>query len=59
MNYFELLAATLGLVSITLQIRQSLWYWPVSIAMTAMYIAVYIDQTLYAETLLQDYFLLM
>ena len=59
MNYFELLAATLGLVSITMQIRQSLWYWPVSIAMTAMYIAVYIDQTLYAETLLQVYFLLM
>ena len=59
MNYFELLAATLGLVSITLQIRQSLWYWPVSIVMTAMYIAVYIDQTLYAEMLLQIYFLLM
>ena len=59
LNHFELLAATLGLVSITLQIRQSLWYWPVSIVMTAMYIAVYIDQTLYAEMLLQIYFLLM
>lgn len=58
-NYFELIAAALGLISIALQIRQNVWYWLLSIIMVAMYIIVYIEHTLYADMLLQIYYLLM
>ena len=56
-HYFELIAAALGFVSIYLQIRQHVWYWPVSIVMVFMYIFVYIDARLYADMSLQFYYL--
>ncbi len=59
MDYFELTAALVGLVSIVLQIRQSLWYWPVSILMTILYMVVFFEYTLYAEMLLQVYYFSM
>lgn len=58
-NYIELIAAALGLVSIALQIRQNVWYWLVSIVVVTMYIIVYIEHRLYADMLLQIYYLLM
>lgn len=58
-NWFELTAALLGLISIVLQIKQNAWYWAISIAMVSMYIAVYIDYRLYADMLLQIYYLIM
>lgn len=58
-NWFELVAATLGLFSIVLQIKQNSWYWLICIAMVSMYIAVYIDYRLYADMLLQIYYLFM
>lgn len=58
-NWFELTAALLGLISIVLQIKQNAWYWAICIAMVSMYIAVYIDYRLYADMLLQIYYLIM
>jgi len=58
-NYFELIAAALGLVSIYLQIRQHLWYWPVSMFMVSMYILIYFNAQLYAEISLQVYYLVV
>jgi nicotinamide mononucleotide transporter len=58
-NYIEIIAATLGLVSIYLQIKQNIWYWPVSIVLVSLYIIVYISAKLYADMSLQVYYLVV
>ncbi|MCF8229377.1 MAG: nicotinamide riboside transporter PnuC [Bacteroidales bacterium] len=58
-NYIELIAAALGLLAISLQIRQNVWYWLVSIIMVSMYIYVYIQSKLYADMSLQVYYLVV
>lgn len=58
-NYFELIAAGLGFIAISLQIKQNVWYWLVSIIMVTMYIYIYIDARLYADMSLQVYFLVI
>lgn len=56
---FELTAASLGFVSIYLQIKQNVWYWLVSIIMVSMYIYIYIQARLYADMSLQVYYLVI
>lgn len=56
-NWFELTAAALGLVCIFLQIRQKALYWIISILMVGMYIWIYYNEVLYADLLLQLYYL--
>ncbi len=58
-NYIELIAASLGLIAISLQIKQNVWYWLVSIVMVSLYIYVYIQAKLYADMSLQIYFLVI
>ncbi|MCX7696717.1 MAG: nicotinamide riboside transporter PnuC [Bacteroidales bacterium] len=55
-NWFEIVAALLGFVSIYLQIKQHRLYWPVSLVMVIMYIVVYIQAKLFANMLLQCYY---
>jgi nicotinamide mononucleotide transporter len=58
-NYLELIAAALGLIAIYLQIKQRVWYWPVSIVLVSLYIIVYIQAKLYADMSLQVYYLII
>ena len=58
-NYIEVIAASLGMVAIYLQIKQKVWYWPVSIVLVSLYIIVYIEAKLYADMSLQVYYLLI
>ncbi len=58
-NYIEVIAASLGLIAIYLQIRQKVIYWPVSIVLVSLYIAVYIEAKLYADMSLQVYYLVI
>ena len=58
-NYIEIIAASLGLVAIYLQIKQKIWYWPVSIVLVSLYIIVYIEAKLYADMSLQVYYLVV
>lgn len=58
-NYFELIAAGLGFIAISLQIKQNVWYWLVSIVMVSMYIYIYIGAKLYADMSLQVYYLVI
>lgn len=58
-NYIELIAAALGFLAISLQIKQNVWYWLVSIVMVSMYIYVYIQSKLYADMSLQVYYLVV
>ncbi len=56
-NWFELTAAALGLVCIVLQIKQKAIYWIISMIMVGMYIWIYYLEVLYADLLLQLYYL--
>jgi nicotinamide mononucleotide transporter len=58
-NYIETIAALLGLFSIFFQIKQKIWYWPVSIVMVSLYIYVYFVSKLYADISLQVYYLII
>jgi len=58
-NYVEVIAASLGLIAIYLQIKQKVIYWPVSIVLVSLYIAVYIKAKLYADMSLQVYYLVI
>ncbi len=58
-NYIELIAASLGLIAIFLQIRQKIFYWPVSIVLVSLYIIVYLKAKLYADMSLQVYYLII
>ncbi|MEA3479556.1 MAG: nicotinamide riboside transporter PnuC [Bacteroidota bacterium] len=58
-NYIEVIAASLGFIAIYLQIKQKIWYWPVSIILVSLYIMVYIRARLYADMSLQVYYLVI
>ena len=53
MSIVELIAAILGVASVYLIIKQSLWCWPVGIAMTILYAWVFFDVRLYSDAGLQ------
>lgn len=53
MNYFELAAAIITIVSIWLATRESIWYYPTGLVALAMYTWLYYSVKLYAEALLQ------
>ncbi|HOZ29945.1 MAG TPA: nicotinamide riboside transporter PnuC [Bacteroidales bacterium] len=56
-NWIEISAATLGLVGIFLQIRQSHWYWLTSIIMVSLFIVVFYNSRFYADMSFQFYYL--
>nr|WP_043604751.1 nicotinamide riboside transporter PnuC [Novosphingobium sp. Rr 2-17] len=58
MAILEWVAAGLGLVNIALLVRRSVWNYPVGIAMVALYVFVFWEQRLYAESGLQVFFIL-
>src|SRR5438128_11143741 len=54
----EWIAAALGVVNIGLLIFRSVWNYPFGIAMVALYIFVFFEKRLYAESGLQVFFIL-
>ena len=54
----EWIAAALGVVNISLLIFRSVWNYPFGIAMVALYIFVFLEKRLYAESGLQVFFIL-
>lgn len=58
-NWFELIAATLGIIGVFLQIKQNFWYWALSIIMVIMYIFVFYETKFYADMSFQFYYLIM
>lgn len=59
MNWVEIIAATLGLLGIGLQIKQSHWYWLTSILMVSLYIFVFYQSKFYADMSFQFYYLIV
>ena len=53
MNWFELIAVAVTLVSIWLATKENIWYYPTGLVALVMYTWLYYSARLYAESLLQ------
>jgi nicotinamide mononucleotide transporter len=58
-NYIELLGTLFGLLYIYFSIRQKVWLWPIGLITSAFYIPVFFEKTLYADMLLQVYYVIV
>ena len=56
-NYIEIFGAVAGIVYVFLEIRQTIWLWPVGIITSAVYIWVFFSSKFYADMSLQVYYL--
>lgn len=56
MNTLEAIAFLLGIVTVVLVVRRSVWNFPFGIATTALYAVVFVEARLYSDTLLQGFF---
>lgn len=58
-NSIEVFGAVTGIVYVFLEIRQTIWLWPVGIVTSAVYIWVFFTGKLYADMSLQGYYLVI
>ena len=56
-NYIEVFGAVTGIIYVFLEIRQTIWLWPVGIVTSAVYIWVFFSSKFYADMSLQGYYL--
>jgi nicotinamide mononucleotide transporter len=56
-NFIEIFGAVTGIFYVFLEIRQSIWLWPVGIVTSAVYIWVFFTSKIYADMSLQVYYL--
>ncbi len=55
----EVLAVLLGMVSVWLVTRRSIWAFPIGIVMVLLYVGIFYDAKLYSDMLLQVFFAVM
>ena len=58
-NYIEIFGAVTGVLYVFLEIRQTIWLWPVGIITSGVYIWVFFTGKLYADMSLQVYYLVI
>ena len=58
-NLIELFGAVTGILYVFLEIRQTIWLWPVGLVTSAVYIWVFFTGKLYADMSLQGYYLVI
>ena len=58
-NYIEVSGAIAGIIYVFLEIRQTIWLWPVGIITSAVYIWVFFTSKFYADMSLQGYYLII
>ncbi len=58
-NYIEVFGAITGIIFVFLEIRQTIWLWPIGIITSAVYIWVFFTGKLYADMSLQVYYLVI
>jgi nicotinamide mononucleotide transporter len=56
-NFIEIFGAVTGIVYVILEIRQTIWLWPVGIVTSGVYIWVFFSSKIYADMNLQVYYL--
>lgn len=59
MSPIEIAAAVLGLVTVTLVVRRSLWNYPFALVMVSLYGWIFFQEKLYSDALLQIFFILV
>ena len=50
MNYLEIAGTLIGLLYLWFEYKASIWLWPVSVIMPAIYIVIYYQVGLYADS---------
>jgi nicotinamide mononucleotide transporter len=58
-NFIEIFGAVTGIVYVFLEIRQTIWLWPIGIITSAVYIWVFFTSKFYADMSLQGYYLVI
>jgi nicotinamide mononucleotide transporter len=58
-NFIEIFGAVTGIIYVFLEIRQTIWLWPVGIITSAVYIWVFFTSKFYADMSLQGYYLVI
>ncbi len=58
-NYIEIFGAVTGIIYVFLEIKQTIWLWPVGILTSAVYIWVFFTSKIYADMSLQVYYLVI
>lgn len=58
-NYIEIFGAITGIIYVILEVRQTVWLWPVGIITSAFYIFIFFTGKLYADMTLQGYYLII
>lgn len=58
-NYIEVFGAIAGIIYVFLEIRQTIWLWPVGIVTSAVYIWIFFTSKFYADMTLQGYYLII
>lgn len=58
-NYIEVFGTITGILYVILEIRQTIWLWPVGIVTSAVYIRVFYTAGFYADGSLQIYYLVI
>ena len=58
-NYIEIFGAVTGIIYVFLEIKQTIWLWPVGILTSAVYIWVFFTSKIYADMSLQIYYLVI
>ena len=58
-NWLEVFGAVTGIIYVFLEIRQSIWLWPVGLITSAVYVIVFFSSKFYADMSLQGYYLVM
>ncbi len=58
-NIIEIFGAVTGILYVFLEIRQTIWLWPVGIITSGVYIWVFFTGKLYADMSLQGYYLVV
>jgi nicotinamide mononucleotide transporter len=56
MSSWEIIGTILGVVGVTLMIRQSVWGWPVGLVQVSVYAWVFFGAKLYSDVILQGFF---
>ena len=58
-HYIEIFGAVTGIIYVFLEIRQTIWLWPIGIITSAVYIWVFFSSKFYADMSLQVYYLVI
>jgi nicotinamide mononucleotide transporter len=58
-NYLEIFGAITGIIYVLLEVRQTIWLWPLGIVTSGVYVWIFFTGKLYADMSLQAYYVVI